>query len=247
VFSCNFFSESQEIQFDRFDRHRLEFSLVLNKLHGTPVLPIFVAELTGVGNNGPEFSEFKFGVDFPDVPHVRDEGAQEMLDKLSETIRPEDKKFLKSIKKTMSEIFKLQGVFLKQRGENQDDINSLVDTLLKLRFEDIPRDPPTTTTPSAGPAGSPSHVTVPAPQVLVPSPQVPIPAPAPQVSVPTPVPQGPIPASSPQVPVPSPQVPIPVPQAPTPALQVLSPKIISSQASGVIPFLQRKIISFSLV
>jgi len=104
-----------------------ECSLVINKLYGVPVFPIFLAE-----KDNNTFVQFKFDIGFPDVPHQRSKSAQQFIDELSKSLPESEKEFLGSIKQTMELIFKMQGAFMNQRAESAEEMNNLVQRILDL-------------------------------------------------------------------------------------------------------------------
>lgn len=54
-----------------------------NWLDGTPVLPVFVADITGHNSTGAlKFQKVDRGIDFPEVMHRRGTHAQQILDNL---------------------------------------------------------------------------------------------------------------------------------------------------------------------
>jgi len=105
-----------------------ECALIQNKLHKVPVLPVFVAEITGVDTHGaPAFEKVNLSIDFPDVPHLRNNSSKAIVDNLSKGRH--ETGFLKSIKQTMEEIFRLQGYFLTKRGEEKEDLDTLIEVI----------------------------------------------------------------------------------------------------------------------
>lgn len=62
---------------------RYECALIRNWLDGTPVFPIFAADITGHDASGSmRFQRVDYGITFPELPHQRGKNAQRILDDL---------------------------------------------------------------------------------------------------------------------------------------------------------------------
>lgn len=64
-----------------FDVVRYECAILLNKLFNVPVFPVFLAEIE-MKNGNKEFARFNNKATFPDVPHLREESSQLIIDEL---------------------------------------------------------------------------------------------------------------------------------------------------------------------
>jgi len=111
-----------------------ECALLLNKIYEVPVFPVFLAEL----GQGHIPSKFDFKTQFPDVPHCRNEVAQRYVGNLRLHVPEFERSFLQSIKKTMAEIFKLNGAFLPHRMENDEEVHRVIDRILAIAENSIP-------------------------------------------------------------------------------------------------------------
>eukprot|EP00026_Physarum_polycephalum_P003518 Phypoly_transcript_03531.p1 GENE.Phypoly_transcript_03531~~Phypoly_transcript_03531.p1 ORF type:complete len:802 (+),score=106.01 Phypoly_transcript_03531:131-2407(+) len=107
-----------------------ECALLHYRKCGTPVLPVFVADVDQNGN----FVEFNFGrnTPLPDAPHARKTRANEMITQLSDSLPTTQTEFLNSVSKTMDEIFHMQGIFMKRRGEDQDEMKALIQRIVAV-------------------------------------------------------------------------------------------------------------------
>ena|SRR5271163_296680 len=65
-----------------FEYIRYEAALLLNKLYGVPVFPIFLAEI----ETDTVFVPFNFGHNFPDVLHNREKSSQQSINHLRDVI-----------------------------------------------------------------------------------------------------------------------------------------------------------------
>jgi hypothetical protein len=65
-----------------FEYIRYEAALLLNKLYGVPVFPIFLAEI----ETDNAFVPFNFGHNFPDVLHNREKSSQQSINHLRDVI-----------------------------------------------------------------------------------------------------------------------------------------------------------------
>jgi len=112
-----------------------ECALIENQVNGTPVLPVFLGEVDETSES-QKYAPFHFAeataLELPDTPHQRNSDAQSEIDTISHSLLPEKKKFLDSISKTIQKIFKLQGYFLPLRGDDQDEIDKMVNTLMQI-------------------------------------------------------------------------------------------------------------------
>jgi len=102
-----------------------ECALLQNRKHGTPVIPVFVAEKDPLSG---DFIQLDFGKamrTLPDAPHSRKSRASDMIKDLSDSIPPRKLEFLQSVKTTIDDIFHMQGVFMSKRGADLDDLNAL--------------------------------------------------------------------------------------------------------------------------
>jgi len=101
---------------------------------GVPVVPVFVSEMKDDGKGQITFEAFDMSKapPLPDVPHVRGEEAQLILDDLSKGLLPRDVAFLKSVSETFLAIRRLQGLKLLKRGEDQASLDTMVETIMQL-------------------------------------------------------------------------------------------------------------------
>jgi len=88
-----------------------ECALLRHKLDKTMVVPIFISDSE---------HEHSFTFNFPETSHTRIESAQKIVEKLSEGIAAEDKDFLGSAKKTMHQIFQLNGFILPHQVQTKE-------------------------------------------------------------------------------------------------------------------------------
>jgi len=110
-----------------------ECSLIQNRKHKIPVVPVFLAEIIGSDPSGnATFSPCSFNINYPDLPHSRNPGAQAIVDELCKDLPADEIQFLRSIKKTMAQIPHLQGQFLRQRGENGNEINKFANLICEI-------------------------------------------------------------------------------------------------------------------
>ncbi len=58
--------------------NRYECALIMNKLYGIPVFPIFIAEIS----DGGSFSKFSTAVQFPKTEHCRGDFSQARIEEL---------------------------------------------------------------------------------------------------------------------------------------------------------------------
>eukprot|EP00026_Physarum_polycephalum_P002549 Phypoly_transcript_02556.p1 GENE.Phypoly_transcript_02556~~Phypoly_transcript_02556.p1 ORF type:complete len:750 (+),score=131.28 Phypoly_transcript_02556:408-2657(+) len=96
-----------------------ECALLQYRKRGTPVIPIFVADIDEHGNF-VEFDFTKANSLLPNAVHVRDTCANDVIKKLSESLPEKKIEFLTSIAMTLKKIFKQQGIFMKHRGDPEE-------------------------------------------------------------------------------------------------------------------------------
>eukprot|EP00026_Physarum_polycephalum_P012209 Phypoly_transcript_12492.p1 GENE.Phypoly_transcript_12492~~Phypoly_transcript_12492.p1 ORF type:complete len:361 (+),score=50.45 Phypoly_transcript_12492:140-1084(+) len=113
-----------------------ECAIMQNKLHKTPVIPVFVAGAQKTILTGELiFTPFDFkDLDptlFPRGSHARSEDAQFIIDNMSKPMGSNDKKFLKSISATIEQLGKLQGYLLLKRGTDEQELQKIVDQVME--------------------------------------------------------------------------------------------------------------------
>jgi len=105
-----------------------------NKLKGTSVVPLFVAEAENDAGGGLVFKKFDYkDLDpstFPSSPHARGRDVQFVIDDMKKSLPARENEFLNSIANTIDQLRKLQGFSLQKRGADEEELKRFVTRMM---------------------------------------------------------------------------------------------------------------------
>jgi len=112
-----------------------ECAILLHKLKGTFVVPVFVAGAARDDGGSVSFSPFNINEldssNFPQAQHCRNPEGQSVIDDLKTSIPPHELDFLGSIAKTITQLRKFPAYFLYKRTADEQELQSLVGRVME--------------------------------------------------------------------------------------------------------------------